>query len=294
VAAVFKFHPHRPRHKTTTDKLTATILLTTSTPATDNCFIPFQQPVAASYTLPEKFTYPFSYKPHALALLASEELQRHLAQQQVWDHNFGLEDRQEGPVIGKMFGVLVVETLQNKIGYLAAFSGKLAGGFHHPHFVPPVFDSLTEGSFLNSGMTALTRINQEIKLLQALGTVESLMQIDQLQKLRKANSIALQGKLFDAYRFLNQTGEEKNLRELFRHNANSNPPAGAGECAAPKLLQYAFQQKMKPLALAEFWWGQSPKSAYWKHGHFYPACREKCAPILAHMLAGIALEEKPA
>lgn len=292
VAAVFEFHPDWPRHKTTTDKITATNLLTTSTPATDNCFLPFRDFVMAAYTLPEKFACPFSSKPHALALLASEELQRYLAQQ-VWDHNFGLEDGQEGPIIGKMFGVLVVETLQNEIGYLAAFSGKLAGGFHHTHFVPPVFDSLTAGSFLNTGMTALTRTNQEIKLLQALDTVESLMQIDQLQKLRKANSIALQGKLFDAYRFLNQAGEEKNLRELFRHNANSNPPAGAGECAAPKLLQYAFQQKMKPLALAEFWWGLSPKSAYWKHGHFYPACREKCAPILAHMLAGITVGEVP-
>jgi tRNA pseudouridine32 synthase / 23S rRNA pseudouridine746 synthase len=268
-------------------------LITTSTPAINHCFIPFQEAVTATYALPERFTYPFNYQPHALALLAAEKLQAHLAQQQVWDHNFGLAPGKEGAVIGKMFGVLVVETQQNEVGYLAAFSGKLAGGFHHPEFVPPVFDSLTPGSFLNMGMTALTSINQEIKSLQSIGTVESLEQIKGLQKLRKANSIALQGKLFDAYCFLNQAGEEKSLRELFQHNTNSNPPAGAGECAAPKLLQYAFQKKMNPLALAEFWWGQSPKSAYWKHGHFYPACREKCAPILAHMLAGITLEEVP-
>ncbi|RZJ17244.1 MAG: pseudouridylate synthase, partial [Acinetobacter sp.] len=66
-----------------------------------------------------------------------------------------------------------------------------------------------------------------------------------------------------------------------------NPPAGAGECAAPKLLQYAFQHHFKPLALTEFWWGQSPKSATWKHKHFYAPCKEKCGPILKHMLEGI-------
>lgn len=254
--------------------------------------IPFGE-VAAAYALPEKFGNPLRYTPHALALLAAERLQQHLAQQQDWEHNFGLEPGQKGAVVGKMFGVLVVRTAQGELGYLAAFSGKLAGGFHHPAFVPPIFDSLTEGSFLNSGMRELTRINQEINMLQKQATTESKTRVDALQKLRRENSVALQAMLFDQYHFLNQAGEAKSLRDIFRQRANSNPPAGAGECAAPKLLQYAFQNDMKPLAMAEFWWGLSPKSAYWKHGHFYPACREKCEPILAHMLQGIALDEEP-
>ncbi|WP_299701543.1 pseudouridylate synthase [uncultured Pontibacter sp.] len=254
--------------------------------------IPFGD-AAAAYTLPEKFTYPFQYTPHALALLASEKLQRHLAQQNDWEHNFGLVAGQEGSIIGKMFGVLVVRTEQDELGYLAAFSGKLAGSYHHPAFVPPIFDALTEGSFLNTGMRELTRINQEISELQERSRKENVNRIDELQQLRKTNSVALQSRLFDQYYFLNQAGESKSLRDIFRQTANSNPPAGAGECAAPKLLQYAFQHNMKPLALAEFWWGLSPKSAYWKHGHFYPACREKCQPILAHMLQGIALDEIP-
>ncbi|WP_233555653.1 pseudouridylate synthase [Pontibacter oryzae] len=204
-----------------------------------------------------------------------------------------MSKQQTGAVIGKMFGVLVVRTAQNNIGYLAAFSGKLAGGFHHARFVPPVFDSLTEGSFLNIGMAELTRLNQEISLLKETNTTDSLTQVELLLKLRKSNSIALQEKLFDQFRFLNREGTEKSLRAIFQDTSNSNPPAGAGECAAPKLLQYAFQQHMKPLAMAEFWWGLSPKTATWKHGKFYPACREKCLPILAHMLEGMELEEEP-
>lgn len=261
-----------------------------SIPLESEFFLPFERSIAA-YTLPEKFTYPFQYEPHPLCLLASEELQLHLQNQKEWNHNFGLEAGKEGVVIGKMFGVLVVRTAQNKVGYLAAFSGKLAGGYHHSKFVPPVFDGLTEGSFLNKGMTELTRISQEIKALQEQKTAESLEKMDLLRKLRRTNSIALQAQLFDEYHFLNQAGEEKSLRRIFRNT--SNPPAGAGECAAPKLLQYAFQHDMQPIAMAEFWWGLSPKSAFWKHGHFYPACREKCEPILSHMLEAMELDEKP-
>lgn len=258
----------------------------------DKFFIAFDQSIEP-YSLPKRFTYPFEYAPHPLCLLASAQLQGYLSNQQEWEHNFGLVDGKEKVIIGKMFGVLVVKTEQNKIGYLAAFSGKLAGGYHHSKFVPPVFDGLTEGSFLNKGMTELTSINHKIKVLEKIKTTESIAKIDTLQKLRKKNSTTLQEKLFDQYHFLNQAGEEKSLREIFKSYNNTSLSSGAGECAAPKLLQYAFQQKMKPLAIAEFWWGLSPKSDFWKHCHFYPACREKCEPILSHMLKGLEMDEKP-
>ncbi|AKQ47842.1 pseudouridylate synthase [Rufibacter radiotolerans] len=251
-------------------------------------FTPFTACIAA-YSLPEEFTNPFNEEPHPLSLLAAEELQHHLQTQQDWEHNFGLQPEQEGAVIGKMFGVLVVRNQLQEIGYLSAFSGKLAGGFHHKRFVPPVFDSLTQGSFLNRGMQELSHLNAEIKSLQAQEKLGHQPQIEALKERRKNHSIALQGQLFDQFHFHNKAGKQKSLRQIFRHAANGNPPAGAGECAAPKLLQYAFQNKLEPLALAEFWWGKSPKSAYWKHGQFYPACREKCAPILSHMLEDVVL-----
>ena len=250
-------------------------------------FTPFEEPIAAS-SLPKCFTYPFDYEPHPVCLLAAKNLQNYLQHQQEWQHNFGLDQTQEGTVIGKMFGILVVQTQENELGYLAAFSGKLAGANQHSKFVPPVYDGLVEGNFINLGMLELSQINKDIKTLEEQNTTESKLKIIDLKALRKANSIALQDQIFDQYFFINQAREEKKLREIF-----TKPPSGAGECAAPKLLQYAFLNHMKPIAMAEFWWGLSPKSATWKHGEFYPACKEKCEPILAHMLEGIAMDEKP-
>ena len=125
-------------------------------------FIPFKG-VTDSYVLPERFTFPFYYEPHPLAVLAAEELQQYLENQSEWKHNFGLEAHQKGLVIGKMFGVLVVRNRQNEIGYLAAFSGKLAGENHHSLFVPPVFDMLTEEGFFKKEEVVLNQINAEIK-----------------------------------------------------------------------------------------------------------------------------------
>jgi len=118
-------------------------------------------------------------------------------------------------------------------------------------------------------------------------------EITALKKQRKDFSHSLQQKLFDSYRFLNKEGIHKNLRDIFKDTPQQVPPAGAGECTAPKLLNYAFKNDLKPLAMAEFWWGESPKSEIRKHQHFYAACLGKCQPILKHMLEGIALDDNP-
>lgn len=237
--------------------------------------------------IPERFSLMHHGKPHPLCLIAAKQLQEHLDTQKDWEHNFGLIDGKPGQVIGKMFGVMVVQSHRNEMGYLAAFSGKLAGGNHHAKFVPPVFDSLTENNFLNKGMAELNRMNLEILKEREIESEGYLERISKLKTKRKCHSTSLQRELFSHYHFLNQKGEEKSLNELFVKAFYKNPPAGAGECAGPKLLQYAFQHQMKPLAIAEFWWGKSPKSEQWKHMHYYPCCREKCVPILAHMLNGI-------
>jgi tRNA pseudouridine32 synthase/23S rRNA pseudouridine746 synthase len=222
---------------------------------------------------------------HPLCQLAARKLQDHLQQQTDWEHNFGFLTDTEGAVIGKMFGVLVVRTKEGQLGYLAAFSGKLAGGNHHPKFVPPVFDGLEEGGFLNAGMEELSQMSTAIKNLESPDPKQNIHEIQRLKLTRKNLSRTLQDQLFEQYHFLNKAGESKGLTAVFKNTAAGKPSAGAGECAAPKLLQYAFQHEMEPLGLAEFWWGLSPKSDYWKHGQFYPPCAEKCAPILAHMLS---------
>ena len=124
--------------------------------------------------------------------------------------------------------------------------------------------------------------------------VDTLQQeIDNLKQERKARSAMLQQQLFEQYQFLNQAGEKKHLLDIFKNTLLNTPPAGAGECAAPKLLQYAFKHHLKPIALAEFWWGESPKMEIRKHLHYYPACKGKCEPILGHMLSGMLIDENP-
>lgn len=118
-------------------------------------------------------------------------------------------------------------------------------------------------------------------------------QILKLKKLRKTKSVDLQQYLFEQYQFLNSKKETKNLIELFSEKNNQNIPAGAGECAAPKLLQYAFLNDLEPLAMAEFWWGKSPNKEIRKHQQFYPSCQGKCKPILKHMLSGIEMDTNP-
>lgn len=342
-----------------------------------NCFNNFQSSIA-DYSLPKRFTFPFYYEPHPLCLLAAKELQQHLVTQTDWEHNFGLTEGKKGLVIGKMFGVLVVQNEAKEIGYLSAFSGKLADANHHPNFVPPVFDMLKKDGFFKKEEAILNQINRDLEILEQdanflecqqrvnleklqaqkelaarkqsikdgkkerkarrkLGEhllddegfidfkevlrQESLKQnyfykdfkkqwnqqlekskveldeylnkIDFLKKERKEKSNALQQRLFSQYQFVNVNQEWKSLGAIFEETAQKKPPAAAGECAAPKLLQYAFLNQLKPIAIAEFWWGQPLKSAIRKKGHFYPACRSKCEPILAHMLEGTLMDENP-
>ena len=313
--------------------------------------------------LPERFTYPFCYTPHPLCILAAKEVQSYLTRQTAWKD----ELRQ-----GKMFGVLIVQTEHGETGYLAAFSGILAGKNLHPFFVPPVYDLLQPQGFFKIEEENISSINRNIRQLEndkayaALSaelarTIQSaedilatakaqlkeaktareqrrkekelnaqeeaeLIRESQFQKAeykrlerswkarittlqtqtedwerrisalkseRKTRSAALQQKLFEQFGMLNYRGEVKNLCEIFGQTVHKTPPAGAGECAAPKLLQQAYLHGWKPIAIAEFWWGDSPKTEIRHHGHYYPACKGKCEPILQHMLQGLQVEENP-
>ena len=114
-----------------------------------------------------------------------------------------------------------------------------------------------------------------------------------LQRKRKQMSDELQRWLFSAYRMLNAKGEERDLIDIFREYTHAMPPAGAGDCCAPKLLQYAYLHHLRPVCMAEFWWGESPASEIRHHLHYYPACRSKCLPILTHMLKGLDVAPNP-
>jgi tRNA pseudouridine32 synthase/23S rRNA pseudouridine746 synthase len=340
-------------------------------------FTPFLSDVS-TIELPQHFTYPFYYSPHPLSLVACRELQDYLKNQTDFSHNFGFDENDKSLQIGKMFGVLVVKNLAGELGYLAAFSGKLADENHHKRFVPPVFDLLENGNFFRVGEVEVNNLTLQIQALEndanylqlkanlevakanlateiaakkqalkaskkvrdekrsaaksTLNEAEQLQLIEELktesireqlaakdfireislnyaeldvefQKLeqviiklkeeRALKSSLLQKEIFEKYTFLNQALKKKSLLAIFSATVFQTPPAGAGECAAPKLLQYAFLHQLQPICMAEFWWGKSPNSEVRLHEQFYPACRGKCEPILAHMLEGISLEKNP-
>ena len=118
-------------------------------------------------------------------------------------------------------------------------------------------------------------------------------ELKDLKLTRRAKSNSLQNRMFEQYQFLNINGQRKSLLPIFAETSLQRPPSGAGDCAAPKLFQYAFNRGYKPIAMAEFWWGESPLLEIRKHNYYYPACRGKCEPILRHMLKGMTVEDNP-
>lgn len=310
--------------------------------------------------MPQQFTFPFHYVPHALSVLASKHLRCYLVSRQDW-----AEELQQG----KMMGVLVVEK-NGEVGYLAAFSGNLAHSNDHEYFVPAVYDLLSLDGFFPPEEAQISEINAKIKAEEksdkrlsiiaqlelaqkqsqcelddyrkfmqeskqkrdqlrptadetemAKLTQESQFQKAELKRIRsrwqqvidnlksqlaesdrkiaewkterKQRSQSLQKRIFQNFVMLNARGESRDLCEIFATTPQGLPPAGAGECAAPKLLQYAFLNGYKPVAMAEFWVGRSPKEEIRHDGHFYPACKAKCEPILNWMLQGLDVEPNP-
>ena len=129
---------------------------------------------------------------------------------------------------------------------------------------------------------------ERIPLLQLLA--EHDQQMEDAKALRRTLSDELQRWLFSHFVMLNAKGEQRNLLTIFAQTSQGVPPAGAGECCAPKLLQYAYLHRLKPVCIVEFWWGASPKTSVRHHGQFYPACRGKCLPILSFMLQGLKVD----
>lgn len=309
-------------------------------------------------TPPKQFTWPFHYVPHTLSRIASEEVERYLRSRSEWSDEIAQ---------GKMFGVMVVRDSEG-LGFLAAYSGNLAGRNDHDYFVPPIYDMLRPEDFFRRGEAEVSAINARVEELQQSAEylnrkqeldkviqqgkeqleqlksrlaqrkeerdrrraegedVASLIlesqrdnadmqrlkrkyreavtecearlaeyssEIAQLKTLRQQRSADLQMQLFKQFRVVNGRGQTKDLCELFATTPQGIPPAGAGECAGPKLLQYALMQDYEPIAMAEFWQGASPRGEVRHHGSFYPACNGKCKPILSFMLEGLNVEPNP-
>jgi len=242
---------------------------------------------------PKQFTFPFCYEPHPLCVAAVRQITDDIKQR--------FTSLQTS---GKMFGVLVVDTPYGR-GFLCAFSGILEGSYHHEGFVPPVLDILEPDGYFRKEEKVISDINTRIA---GLDPEKDSEEIDTLKIERKQKSLALQTWLFLNYEMLNANGEKKHLMEIFKdykaplsveqykQKAKPTigiPPAGSGECCAPKLLQTAFKAGWRPICMAEFWMGASPKDELRTEGNYYPSCNSKCKPILSHMLIGLDVEENP-
>ncbi len=231
----------------------------------------FKQDVS-KVIIPLELNNPFSKDVSEISILAAKEFQDFISiETQTWEYDFFSKK-------GKMFGVLVVQKKDKTLGYLGAISGKIPANGSCEKFIPSILDDSEPDFFLNVGMSELTAMSQKIK------KTEIQSEIDELSRQRKQKSIDLQQKLFEHYRFINVKGVEKNMIEIFEKSTHGNPPAAAGECAAPKLFHYAFIHGLKPIALAEFWWGIGSGKKAKIHKEFYPACKNKCRPILEFML----------
>ena len=310
---------------------------------------------------PGRFNNPFYYSPHALCVMAAGEVRDMLT----LDSAVAADAAR-----GKMFGVLVVRDGDGRLGFLAAFSGLLAGRNRVPGFVPPVFDMQSPSGYFKKEEGEISALNRRIKEteccdeyvtaiaaladtkhtmeqqlaamredmrqsklrrneLRAAGTLTpdeevTLVRESQFQKAelkratarwqqkiaecesvvapfkasvaamkeeRKRRSATLQRWLFEQFKVLNANGCEKSLLDIFAAHSGIIPPGGAGECAAPKLLQYAYLNSLTPIAVAEFWVGESPQGEVRRDGCFYGACKSKCEPILGFMLQGLDVEE---
>lgn len=131
------------------------------------------------------------------------------------------------------------------------------------------------------------RLSKQVAAAQA--NVDQLQQpITCIKARRKALSGTLQKRLFTDYQLHSYSGLSKPVTEFF---GQALPPGGTGDCASIKLLQWCYALRLKPLCLAEFWWGASPPAGIRHHRHFYPACRGKCLPVLPHMLSGLAVDK---
>jgi len=342
----------------------------------NTCFHPIESNI--SEERPKQFTFPFYYTPHPLCVKAANEVKEYLNTQNDFEHNFGLDEAKQGLKIGKMIGVMIVKTSKGQLGYITAFSGKLAESNHIKGFVPPIYDTLNKDGFYKQNEAHLNSLTAEIETLEQNPELEKakldlkqikiettqklqdfkrkakaekqkrkvqrvkaehnfsiaekellfenlkqqsiqsnidlkylklnfeteiqltekklselLQPIETLKQERKILSASLQKQIHEQYRFLNAKGETKDLIDIFKSTDLGQPPAAAGECAAPKLFQYAYENNLTPIAIAEFYWGISPTKEVRKHGEFYPSCRSRCEPILGHMMQGLDVEPNP-
>lgn len=236
--------------------------------------------------IPYRFTFPFCYVPEEGIVNAANTLIARI------NDDVNLRSCLEE---GKMMGVLMVKNPElpedDCIEYLYAFSGLAGGRSIIDGFVPPVFDLQNPEGHFKRSEAEISLINRKLEFLLQ-NESENTILIKELKTKRKKMSTELQDWLFHQYIVLNANGESRSISDIFA-DRGLVPPGGTGDCAAPKLLQYAYLHGLKPLAMGEFWYGASPLKEVRHQGSFYPSCTGKCGPLLAYMMQGLTVEPNP-
>lgn len=226
----------------------------------------------------KKFTYPFRYTPDPLVTEAAERMIARIESSKELSSVFSE---------GKMLGVLLVEGKDGNPDFLYAFSGLAGGKSRIEGFVPPILDLQDPEGHFKTTEARIVAIGREIKNEDNPAPVR-----EELKRRRKEMSEELQDWLFRNYIVSNARGQSKSILDIFAARGLV-PPGGTGECAAPKLLQFAYLNGLKPLAMGEFWYGKSPADEVRTQGCFYPSCTGKCGPLLSFMLQGLEVEDNP-
>ena len=304
------------------------------------------------------FTNPFAYVPTVECEAAADAVRAHVSSA----HPEWADELSRG----KMLGVLVCKSPDGETGFLAAFSGTMAGRLTHEWFVPPVLDFERPDGVFKTEESAISDINRQIDSLacapdftvvkgrlselrslasaeirkakddyalhrqerreqrashpdmadeldrqsqvekaeikrltkrwdEKIAALQSVVdltdcRIKSLKEERVRRSNVLQRWLFSRMRLHCADGCVISVHDIFSRFTHSVPPSGSGDCCAPRLLNYAFANGLRPISMAEFWVGQSPRGEIRIDGQFYPACQPKCAPLLRRMLMGSDFE----
>jgi tRNA pseudouridine32 synthase / 23S rRNA pseudouridine746 synthase len=207
-------------------------------------------------------------EPHPLARVAAEILQEEIPRLPV--------AQREDAAGGKMFGVLIARDAAGNVSTARAFAGMLGGRWDVDGFVGPVFDLALRSATWPAA-------ERELRELDASLVHARDDEATAIKRHRAARSNQFLETLLEGYQLRNARGEVRSVSELF---APDVPPGGAGDCAGPKLFAHAQRAGLRPVALAEFWWGATSATGAQRHGGYYPSCRRKCGPVLTHMLQG--------
>ncbi len=184
------------------------------------------------------------------------------------------------PGYGNMFGVLECQNAEGESVVLRAFSSLWEGIRDIDGWVLPLLDAVVHDEIILPGQAEIKEMTSQMNDLPSDST-----EYRDLKAVRRETSQSLWAKMRAAYRFRNSRGAERSLDDAVL--PGMSVVSGMGECCAPKLLNHAVLHGLRPISIAEFYWGIGPQKRGRVSGEFYASCEARCQPLLGYMLCGL-------